>query len=702
MAILGKIRQRSFFLIVVIALALFAFVLMDLIQAGGFGGSNSYVGSINGKDIPFEEFNLKVANTEKSGNNGQGMSNTQAANQVWDQEVNIALLEEEFEKLGIRVGADHVVEILKQNPSIAQRFTNELGGFDKKKFDEFIKSSANAQDIEFLKAQEQNAVINAKYQIYMSMLRGGLFVTQADAKFQHRLENEKVTFDFVHIPFSSIKDSDIKVTDAEILEYMKKRPKRYKSEEIRDIDYVFVSEEPTADDKNEVKAQIEKLMENRIVFNKTTNSNDTLPGFRNALDVVEFVNSNSDFPYDSTYVAKTDLPADHAENLYNLADGAFYGPYELNGYLAISKSLGKKSGVKARASHVLISYTGSQAAPKTPRTKEEAKAKAEEILAKVNADSNQITMLAFTDSDDQGSAQRGGDLDFFNPGMMVKPFNDFVFNNPIGKVGLVETDFGYHIIKVTDKQDAIRLATVARKINPSQKTSDNAYSTAMKVEMNANDKSLEKAATEAKLEVKPVVKAKPMDEFFGELGAQRQIIRWAYNKDTKLNDIKQFEITNKGYVIARLKNINDTGLMPLEDAKPGIEPLIRNEKKAKMIIAKIKGNNLDAIAKENKVTVENATDLTIQSPIINNAGFEPIVVGVALNTKVNTVSAPIEGNSGVYVVKTKTVTKSAETKDFAQQITTLQSTSGQAANRIFGTLKDKADIKDYRVSKFGY
>ncbi|MBS4039519.1 MAG: peptidylprolyl isomerase [Flavobacteriales bacterium] len=702
MAILGKIRQRSFFLIVIIALALFSFVLMDLIQAGGFGGSNSYVGSINGKDIPFEEFNLKVANTEKNGNNGQGMSNTQAANQVWDAEVNIALLEEEFEKLGIRVGADHVVEILKQNPSIAQRFTNELGGFDKKKFDEFIKSSANAQDIEFLKAQEQNAVINAKYQIYMSMLRGGLFVTQADAKFQHRLENEKVSFDYVHIPYSSIKDSDVKVTDVEVLEYMKKRPKRYKSEEIRDIDFVFVSEEPTADDKNEVKVQLEKLMENRIVFNKTTNANDTLPGFKNALDVVEFVNSNSDFPYDSTYVAKTDLPADHAEGLYNLADGAFYGPYELNGYLAISKSLGKKSGVKARASHVLISYTGSQAAPKTPRTKEEAKAKAEEILAKVNADSNQITMLAFTDSDDQGSAQRGGDLDFFNPGMMVKPFNDFVFNNPIGKVGLVETDFGYHIIKVTDKQDAIRLATVARKINPSQKTSDNAYSTAMKVEMNANDKSLEKAATEAKLEVKPVVKAKPMDEFFGELGAQRQIIRWAYNKDTKVNDIKQFEITNKGYVIARLKSINDTGLMPLEDAKPGIEPLIRNEKKAKMIIAKIKGNNLDAIAKENKVTVESATDLTIQSPIINNAGFEPKVVGVALNTKANNVSAPVEGNSGVYVVKTKAVTKAPETKDFSQQITTLQSTSGQAANRIFGTLKDKADIKDYRVSKFGY
>lgn len=702
MAILGKIRQRSFFLIVIIALALFSFVLMDLIQAGGFGGSNSYVGSINGKDIPFEEFNLKVANTEKNGNNGQGMSNTQAANQVWDAEVNIALLEEEFEKLGIRVGADHVVEILKQNPSIAQRFTNELGGFDKKKFDEFIKSSANAQDIEFLKAQEQNAVINAKYQIYMSMLRGGFFVTQADAKFQHRLENEKVSFDYVHIPYSSIKDSDVKVTDAEVLEYMKKRPKRYKSEEIRDIDYVFVSEEPTADDKNEVKLQLEKLMENRIVFNKTTNANDTLPGFKNALDVVEFVNTNSDFPYDSTYVAKTDLPADHAEGLYNLADGAFYGPYELNGYLAISKSLGKKSGVKARASHVLISYTGSQAAPKTPRTKEEAKAKAEEILAKVNADSNQITMLAFTDSDDQGSAQRGGDLDFFNPGMMVKPFNDFVFNNPIGKVGLVETDFGYHIIKVTDKQDAIRLATVARKINPSQKTSDNAYSTAMKVEMNANDKSIEKAATEAKLEVKPVVKAKPMDEMFAELGAQRQIIRWAYNKDTKVNDIKQFEITNKGYVIARLKNINDTGLMPLEDAKPGIEPLIRNEKKAKMIIAKIKGNNLDAIAKEKKVAVESATDLTIQSPIINNAGFEPKVVGVALNTKANTVSTPVQGNSGVYVVKTKAVTKSPETKDFSQQITTLQSTSGQAANRIFGTLKDKADIKDCRVSKFGY
>ncbi|WP_321540036.1 peptidylprolyl isomerase [Flavobacterium piscinae] len=218
-----------------------------------------------------------------------------------------------------------------------------------------------------------------------------------------------------------------------------------------------------------------------------------MPSFSATTDVVKFVNENSQFPYDSTYIGKSDLPAEHAESLFNLSDGQVYGPYQYGDYFALSRSMGRKAGAKARASHILISFTGSRAQPKEDRTKEEAKVKAEGILAEVMANPDSFTMQAFTASEDQGSAQKGGDLDFFGPGQMVPAFNDFVFNNPIGKVGLVETEFGYHIIKVTDKQDAIRLATIAQKIEASEKTSENAYTNAVKFELVMNEKSFETA-----------------------------------------------------------------------------------------------------------------------------------------------------------------------------------------------------------------
>lgn len=697
MAILGKIRKRSFFLIVVIALALFAFVLMDLIQSGGFLGSNSYVGSVNGKDISVDEFNSRVAFLEKNGNNGQGMSNTQAVKQVWDGQVNVLLLEEEFNKLGLRIGVDHLIEKLKQNPDIAGRFTNELGVFDKKRFDDFLKNTANEQERLFIKEQENNAKINAQYQIYNNMIRAGLFVTQADAKFLHKLDNQKVDFEYVHVPFTSINDSEVKVSKQEVMDYMKKHEKRYKSEEVRFIDYVFISEQASDADKKEIEKELTGLLENRV------ENNDTLIGFRKTKNIAEFLNINSEIPYDSTYYSKTDLPAEYADNLYELATGEFFGPYEFGEYLAITKSEGKKAGAKARASHILISYDGAQGpGPQTPRTKEEAQQKAKELLSEVRADDSKMVSLAMSDSDDVGSARQGGDLNFFNPGQMVPPFNDFVFNNSTGSIGMVETDFGFHIIKVTDKQDAVRLATLARKIVPSKETSDTAYKTALDFEKIARDKTFEKALSELKLVAGQTVRATPLEENFGELGPQRQIIKWAYERGTKVNDIKQIELTNKGFVIAKLKSIDNTGFLPFEEAKVAVEPLIRNEKKAKIISDKLKGKSLADAAAAYKVSVEKASDVNLSNPILPNAGFEPKVVGVAMKLDKSKTSEPIEGNAGVYVVKSTKVTKPAETDDYSQQFNVLKNTSNQVLGKLFTALKDLAKVKDYRVEKFQY
>ena len=552
MAVLQKIRQRSLLLILVIGFCLFAFIIGDLFSNGGFNQTSKYVGSVNGKDISFEEFRVKVSNVEKSGQ--QGMTATQAVSRVWDQEVSIALLSAEFDKLGIRAGEKHIMEVFKNDQNIGQNPMFQTNGtFDVAKFKEYFKS--NPEQAQYVKDREKEAELNAKYQIYNTMVKGGMYTTESEGKLKYEMETNKVNFDYVAVLYSTVKDSDVKVTDAEILDYMKKHEKKFKAEETREVEYVLVEDKASPEDENEVKTTVNALLSGRVVYNQATAKNDTLPGFRNAVNTVEFVNENSDVPYDSTYVAKKDLPAESAEQLFNLPQGEVFGPYMKGNYYCISKSMGRKAGSSAKASHILISYEGTQVPnKKEKRTKEQAKAKAEMLLAQVQANPNSFLMLAFSNSDDS-SAQQGGDLGYFGPNQMVKPFNDFVFNNSIGKVGLVETDFGFHIIKITDKQDAVRLATIAQKIEASEATTDKLYTKAVKFEMDANDKDFEKTAKAEGLTVNPAVKVKAMDEMFGGVGPQRQIVRWAFEKDTKVGNVKRFEVANVENVIAKTYKI---------------------------------------------------------------------------------------------------------------------------------------------------
>jgi len=698
MAVLQKIRQRSLLLILVIGFSLLAFIVQDLYRKGGFNETSKYVGTVNGKDIAFEDFRVKVSNVEKSGQ--QGMTPTQAVNRVWDQEVSIALLSAEFDKLGIRSCEKSILEIFKADQNIGQNPAFQTNGaFDIAKFKEYFKS--NPEQAQLLKDREKDADLNAKYQVYNTLVKGGMYTTESEGKLKYEMESNKVNFDYVAVLYSSIKDADVKITDAEITEYMKKNEKKYKAEETREVEYVLIQDKASAEDENEVKTNVNALLNQRVVYNQTTGKNDTIPGFKGAANTVEFVNANSDIPYDSTYVAKKDLPADVAEALFNLPQGEIYGPYMRGDYYCISKSMGKKAGVNAKASHILISYEGTQVPnKKEKRTKEQAKAKAEQLLAQVQANPSSFMMLAMMNSDDS-SAQQGGDLGYFSQGQMVKPFNDFVFSNPVGKIGLVETDFGFHIINVTDKQDAVRLATIAQKIEPSEATSDKLYTQAVKFEMDANDKDFEKVAKAAKLQVNPSVKVKAMDESFGATGNQRQIVRWAFDKETNVGDVKRFEVVNLGNVIAKLKKVNEKGLMAIDDARPSVEPLLKNKKKAAMITAKMKGSSLDAIAKASGVAVQQAVDLTVENANIPNAGFERKVVGTAFAIGVNKVSAPIEGISGVYVVKPTVVTKAPALPKYTDYVAKVKSQVAGYSGRVIPALKEEAEIEDNRT-KFNY
>ena len=696
MAVLAKIRKRSGLLLLAIGFALLAFVVQDLFSSGMKSFSKE-VGSVNGKDISFEEFRVKVTNTEKNPQNGQNMTSMQASNQVWNQEVNIALLTAEFEKLGLRVGEKHIVEVFKADANIGQNqmFLNAAGKFDLNKFKDYFKT--NPEGAQLLKEREKDAELNAKYQIYNSLVKGAMYTTETEGKFKYEAETNKVSFDFVSVPFSSIKDSEVKISDDEIVAYMKTKEKKFKSEESRELEYVLIEEKPSAQDESEIKKNIDALLLPSVRYNKETGKNDTIQGFKGAMDNAEFVNANSDIPFDSTYIAKQDLPAESADALFALPIGEVYGPYMFNNYYRISKALGRKSGAKVKASHILISWEGTKVPnKKEKRTKEQAKAKADGLLAQASANPGMFAFLAMTNSDDS-SAQQGGDLGFFAPGQMVKPFNDFVFNNPVGKIGLVETEFGYHIINVTEKQDAIKLATIAQKIAPSEATNDKTYTQATKFEMDAASKDFAALAKQMKLNVNPSVRVKAIDESFGSITNQRQIVKWAFEGDTNIGDVKRFEIVNVGHLIAKLKKVNEKGLMTVEEARPQVEMLLKNKKKTEKIKTKMTGSSLAAIAAANKVTVQNAIDLTLENPSVPSAGIEPKVVGCAFSLKVGKVSKTIEGNSGVYVIATKAVTKAPAIKKYTDYVNKLKPQVVGNAGRYMQALKDDADIKDNRA-----
>ena len=360
--------------------------------------------------------------------------------------------------------------------------------------------------------------------------------------------------------------------------------------------------------------------------------------------------------------------------------------------------IAKKGNASAKASHILLAYKGAPQSTAT-RTKEEAQALANDLLAQAKANPGNFAMLAMTNSDDPGSKNNGGEYDNITPGQMVPKFNDFVFNNPVGSIGVVETDFGFHVIKVMNKYDAVLMGTVAQKIQPSEATIDAIYTKASQLEADANENSdFAALAKKAGLEVIPATNLKGFDEYVQGVGSQREIIRWSFNKDTEIGDVRRFEVP-QGFVIAKLKDKNENGLLPIDIAKQQVEPIIKNQKKAEIIKKKMSGASLEAVAKASGASVQPAMGVSLKMPVIPNIGNEPKVVGKAFGLAAGKTSEVIEGNSGMFMVRAKAVTKAPEVPSYTTYITQDRTQNqSYAISKAYTALKDKAEIKDNRAN----
>ena len=703
MAVLNKIRQRSVFLIAIIALALFAFVLADVFKNGGFSTEKSQrvLGSVNDTDIEQQEFaQLVDQQTARYGNN---ITNTQAVNAAWEQEVSRIILDEQYEELGISIEQDRINDLLKEALQTDPNFQNENGVFSEQKLKEYIATlkSTNPQMYQQWVAYEQQLAKNEQRQIYFNLIKAGLNTSFKEGQMAFEMENNLRDLEYVQVPYTSIPDEEVSVSKEEITAYIKEHSNEFQTEAACNIRYVKFNEDPTLKDEEAVKESLTQLLEKRVEYTAATKTNDTVAGLATTTNPEDFVNEYSDERYTDAYLFKNELPSAAADELWALDEGAVYGPYKDGETFKISKVVAvTQIPDSVQSSHILLTYQGLANAGAQTRTKAEAKALADSLAGVIKASPSKLADLAPEFSAD-GSKEKGGDLGYATKGRFVKPFNDFIFDGKTGDVGVVESRFGYHVIRITDQknvQRAIKLATVTKAVEPSQETINNVFNETTKFQMAVTEdkNGFDDIAKEGGYNVRPVNNINALDETLPGQGSQREIIRWAFDEERKTGDVERFNVEG-GYLVVQVTKKTEKGLLPADEASPRVTPVLRNQKKAEQIKKNISGSDLSAIASANNTTVQTSPGVNLKNPTLAGSGTEPKVVGKAFGLEEGEVSEPIEGNRGVYVVKVTKITPARELDNYASFAVQKQNADRATVNmRIIQALKDAAEIEDRR------
>jgi peptidylprolyl isomerase/peptidyl-prolyl cis-trans isomerase D len=708
MAVLSKIRERSLFLIIIIALALFSFVLSGLFKGNLFDKNKTNIGEVNGEPINREEFAQQVESF-RTRSNGRS-TNMQNVKNAWDNLVSEKLYKSQLEKSGIVVGEKDVWDAIVQQVSQYNnpQFLNEIGTFDQEKLKEYIATlKDNAEESEQAKAEwlnwlnfEKNIKTNLERTNYNSLINAGLGSTLNEGKSKYYFQNTSVDLDYVYVPFKSISDSLITISKDEIKAYVKAHAKDFKVDESRDIEFVKFDIKATAEDEKEIKNEIAKLINDREEYSNAAKSKVNLVGFKNVKNIKEFFSDyGSDTPFDKNYNIKNKLSKILADNLFDKEVGEVYGPYKENGFYKLSKIIDvKQMPDSVKASHILIPFVGTSTADATvTRTEADAKIYADSILSVVKSNKSKFESLAKEISVDKVSGAKGGDLGWFTYTRMIPEFRDYVFENKTGDIGIVKSQFGFHIIKIDGQkniQKNIQIATFTHKILPSEKTENEIFEQAETFASDVSSgKSFAEIAKEKKYVVRPVQYIEAIDDNIAQLGSQRSIVRWAFEDGTNENDIKRFDIDN-GYAVVKLSKKNKAGLAI---RGKNVRQIILTEKKAALIKERSKGESLDEIAKQNNTTVRKTMAVSSSSPVFAGQGRFPKIAGIVTALDENILTKNIVGNSGVVFAKVTKKNLPTDLKNYNSNKKNIERTLKNRSIQIYNAIKDNAEIEDNRA-----
>jgi peptidyl-prolyl cis-trans isomerase D len=708
MAAIEKIRRRSGLLIAIIGIALLAFVLQDLFQSQG-RNTGPVVATIDGEKISVRDYEiLKEKNLEnrRSSSNNNNLSSAETYsvyNSTLEEMIKDNIMTKEYEAAGIGITSEELYDQMtgdNPHPWIVQSFTDGEGNFSKENVLNYLQNldqlPAEYYDrwLDFEKAVKENR-LETKFD---NLVKASYFLPTALAEKYYQNKNLKASADVIALRYTTIPDSTVVVTDADKKAFYEENKFRYETDERRDIEYVVFEIKPSLQDRQDALKYVQGLK----------------PDFEATENVINFVNANSDKRYDSTWLARKDVPQQIEKAIFDNDKevGYVFGPYEDGDAFNLVRLVDMQNRPDSlRASHILISYKGAYNSQDTI-SKEDAEAKANALLAQLQAVKNNDELfaeLAQANSTDPGSKEKGGDLDWFTDGRMVPQFNEFVVNNSVGTMGIVETMFGYHIIKVTGKTEAlpkVRLAYLSHEIIPSTKTYQSIYADANKfVTENRTYDQFNTAIEEQGLTKRTMPRMNKSTYQIAGIDNPREIVRWAFDEKTKKGDVSEkiFELDNM-LVVAALTGIVNEGYAPLEVVADQAKYQILNKKKGQMAVDKMKacGNDVNRMVSELGAESTTVSDVTIDSRVLSNFGVEADIIGTLLGMKEGEEVGPVAGNSSAFIIKNVKFTQPAATTDYSDIIRekTSQFTNKVVSGNVYSALRNQAKIKDNRTEIF--
>ncbi len=703
MSVINKIRERSGLAVGIIAVSLILFIVGGDLLGGRsllFGGNQQKVGEVAGQSIDYQEFNAKVDELraqfeQQTGRAPADQDLAQLREQAWNQFLFEIAYQKEFDKLGLKVSPEELVDMVQGNnisPAVRQAFTNpQTGVFDKSTIINYLKGLKNLppQQQAAWASFEKNLSSGRLRDKYEGLMRMSVFATTAEAQKEYQAQNSKANVKFLFVPFYAINDTTVKVTDSQLEDYLKKHKDEYPGTDSRSIQYVTFSVAPSKEDSATLYNEIKSLAR----------------GLGAAKNDSTFAQQNSDARV-PLYMTAGEMPEQLRASIPTFSLGGIYGPFREGNTYFIYKYGGTKrdTSFTARASHILIRPTA-----QTDSAKADARRRAEGILKQIQGGAS-FEALAQTNSAD-GSAQNGGALGYFkNNGQMVKPFESAVFGaTSAGLIPrLIETDFGFHIIKVTEPKTNLlyRVAAIGKTIAPSQTTRDEAL---RKADQFASDVRTKEAFDAKVKEDKSLVVATAdrISEGANQINALngteiRQIVRWAFDDKTDINSVSEpFEVGDQ-YVIAVLTNKTDKDDVKVDDYRNELTAKVRNELKGEQIMSKL-GNasgSLESIAQKYGAgaLVETADDINLATGFLRSAGIDPVALGKAFGLKPGKRSKPFVGEGGVLMMETTKLTLAPAVADYALYKTQLQqNNTSRIGFYINEAIKEAAKVEDRRA-----
>jgi len=691
MAVIGKIREKSSLLLIIIGVAMLAFILGDLFKSGQtFFGDNNSIGEIGDVQISGQEFNAEyeqaIARWESQ---NRSTANEQIREsireQVWSDIVRDQVLGSQIAELGLSVSPQELFDMVQGNdphPQVKQAFSNPQTG-------EF----SSAQVLQFLKSLETMPVENKNQWLlfeegiqkerigskYFNMIKKGMYAPAVIAKRALVEQNEKRMVKYVAKRYFTVPDSTVTVTEKEKLAYYEEHKHEYKQDASREIEYVKYEVIPSEKDIEETKLWAEQTFEE---FKASTNDS-------------AYVMFNSDVPFDVNYYAEADMPFVNDSAFFTSEIGTIVGPYEEGNAYVITKLTNTKmvpDSVKAR--HILLKTTQQP-------TDTLLEAKLDSIKTVIERGGN-FAEIAKEVSEDVGSAIEGGDLGWFKEGQMVPQFNDACFEGKKGDLTIVQTQFGFHLIEILDQGAEVRkvqIGKIVRAIEPSNETFDAVFAEASAFYSENNTSASFTKATESGDVLKRVAEVKINDKAIAGLAQPRELIRWAFNND-KGSVSAPFQFDN-AFVIAHLSEVKEDGIAPMDQVDIQVELGAKKAKKAKMFIEEMSGTaNLEELATKVGGTVETAKEITFASYSVPGMGQEPRIIGMVPTLQKGQMSIPLEGQTGVFVVMVEDVTPADANADYSANKLQLEQMYGNNVNTTMDALKEKFGVKDNRYKYY--